>query len=149
MSARTTTAALTLLIGLVMMPFAINAATEQAATQTQVTGVEIPVRINETVEVPAPEDALNWSHTVTIEISGQPTIDGNDYEWHASNGTVFWHNTSQTRNADNATIDYSYGVLESGPTSAMASIFGFLANIWALLALVAAAGFTLLLLDRI
>lgn len=96
-------------IGLAVLVPMINVGYEGTARPVEQTNESITVDYDTPVGVDEPGYALGFEPgAVVYNASGSVLANGTDYQWHPSNGTVTWSNTTATSDGETAQISYEY-----------------------------------------
>lgn len=98
-----------LFLGLGLLFAGANVGYQQAVTDFNETNESITVDYSQTVQVDQTGDAFSYNDTVTVyNSSDAELVEGDDYTWYASNGSVAWFDTANTTDGEQASISYDY-----------------------------------------
>lgn len=87
----------------------LNQAHDNRAEPTTVTNESITVDYTQSVPVDKAGDVDGFDGGATVfNASGAELVNGTDYEWHPSNGSVTWINTTATSSGEDASITYTF-----------------------------------------
>lgn len=86
------------------------------------------------------QDAIEYQDNETVyNATDTQLVDGTDYEWNTTNGSVYWYDTASTTDGADATISYTY-LEPSESTNAVASLLSLGGRALMLVALFVGAG---------
>lgn len=96
-------------IVLVVAAMAAGASFSDATHVFTVEGESITVDYDDPVAVDSADVAVSFYDNETVyNASGDPLVEGTDYEWNTDNGSVTWFDTAATTDAETGSIDYAY-----------------------------------------
>jgi hypothetical protein len=98
------------LIFIVGIAWAVGAQYEQApGTNESVAGESITVDVGNWTAVDAPDYARSFYDNETVRNSSGATLtEGTDYEWSASNASIYWYSGGNFNDGETASVDYAY-----------------------------------------
>jgi hypothetical protein len=98
------------LVGVLGIAWAVSAEYQNAPeTNYTVTGEEVIADVGNTSTVDAPDYALRfWDNETVYDSDGNVLVEGSDYEWNATTGTITWLSSTTYSDGETMTVDYAF-----------------------------------------
>lgn len=92
----------------VLVPSLHFAANDNTVTET-VTNESVTIGFDQPSAVEPPTEALGFEPNATVfNSSDTELVNGTDYEWRPSDGTIAWFDTANTTDGETATVTYQF-----------------------------------------
>lgn len=87
----------------------LNHAANDNTTTLLVENESVTIDFQNASSVDPPQEALGFEPNATVfNSSGVELINGTDFRWHPSNGTIEWFDTANTSDGEAATVTYEF-----------------------------------------
>lgn len=118
----------------------LNAAGNDNTELQTVEQEPVTVDYDSPTAVDPPNEAFGFEGGATVfNTSGAELVNGTDYEWHPSNGTITWFDTTETTDGETGSATYEFSA-RTERTRGINGVMAILAQVWPLLILFAGVG---------